>query len=82
MGVFFLRRKAFQGKAMQRQTSTNQRDAPGQDTGRSQGHLRSYLLGGAPGEKHRAICTADSKGCDTHGGGLNERQTQTLRRTG
>jgi hypothetical protein len=31
---------------MQRQTSTNQRDAPGQDTGRAQGQLGSYLLGG------------------------------------
>jgi hypothetical protein len=28
---------------MQRQTATNQRDAPGQDTGGSQGHLSSYL---------------------------------------
>ncbi len=40
---FFWRRKALQDKAMQRQTSTNQRDAPGQDTGRSQGHLSSYF---------------------------------------
>jgi hypothetical protein len=29
--------------------------------------LSSYLLGGAPGERHRAICKADRKGCDTHG---------------
>jgi hypothetical protein len=50
---------------MQRQTSTNHRDAPGQDTGRSQGHLSSYLLGGAPGERHRARCKTDSRGCDT-----------------
>jgi hypothetical protein len=45
---FFGRRKALQDKAMERQTSTNQRDAPGQDTGRSRGHLISYLPGGAP----------------------------------
>jgi hypothetical protein len=31
---------------------------------------------------HQARCKADSKGCDTHGGGLDERQTQTLLRTG
>jgi hypothetical protein len=61
---------------MQRQTSTNQRDALGQDTGRSQGHLSSYLLGGAPGERHRARCKLDSRGCDTHCGGLDERPTQ------
>jgi hypothetical protein len=30
---------------MQIQTSKNQRDAPGQDTGRAQGHLSSYVLG-------------------------------------
>ncbi len=36
---FYWRTKASQDKAMQRQTSTNQRDPPGQDTGRSQGHL-------------------------------------------
>jgi hypothetical protein len=62
---------------MQRQTSTNQRDAPGQDTGRSQGHLGSYLLGGAPGERHRAICNSDTTGCDTHGGGLDEQVKDT-----
>jgi hypothetical protein len=67
---------------MQRQTSTNRHDAPGQDTGRSQGHLRSYLLGGAPGERHRARCKADSRGCDTNCGGLDERPTQNLRSTG
>jgi hypothetical protein len=66
---------------MGRQTSSNQRDAPGQDTGRSQGHLSSYLLGGAPEERHRAICKTDSKYCVTHGGVLDEHQTQTLRRT-
>jgi hypothetical protein len=75
---FFLRRKALQDKAMQRQTSKNQRDAPGQDTGRSQGHLSSYLLGGPPGERHRARCKTDSRGCDTHRGGLDERPTQNL----
>jgi hypothetical protein len=31
---------------MQRQTSTNQHDASGQDTSSSLGHLSSYLLGG------------------------------------
>jgi hypothetical protein len=81
---FFLRRKALQDKAMQKQTSTNQRDAPGQDTGRdrSQGHLSSYLLGGAPGERRRARCKTESRGCDTHCGGLDERPTQNLRSTG
>jgi hypothetical protein len=82
---FFFLRKALQDKAMQRQTSTNQRDAPGQYTGRSQGHLSSYLrriLGGAPGERHRARCKSDSRGCDTHCGGLNERPTQNARSTG
>jgi hypothetical protein len=74
--------KALQYKAIQRQTSTNQRDAPGQDTGRAQGHLSSYLLGGAPGKSHRARCKADSRGCDTHCGGLDERPTQKLRSTG
>jgi hypothetical protein len=78
----FLRRKALQDKAMQRQTSTNQRGAPGQGTGRTQGHLSSYLLGGAPGERHRARCKTDSRGCDTHCGGLDERPTQNLRSTG
>jgi hypothetical protein len=67
---------------MQRQTSTSQRDAPGQNTGRSQDHLSSYLLGGAPGDRHRAICKSDGRGCDSHGGELNERPTQTLKRTG
>jgi hypothetical protein len=67
---------------MQRQTSTNQRGAPGQDPGRTQGHLISYLLGGAPGERHRGGCATDSRGCDTHCGGLDERPTQNLRRTG
>jgi hypothetical protein len=67
---------------MQRQTLTHQRDAPGQNTGTSQGHLSSYLLGGAPGERHRARCKTDSRGCDTHCGGLHERQTQNLRSTG
>jgi hypothetical protein len=67
---------------MQRQTSTNQRDAPGQDTGRPHGHLMSYLLGGAPGERHRARCKTDSRGCDTHCGGLDERPTQNLRSAG
>jgi hypothetical protein len=80
--VFFFRRKALQDKAMQRQTSTNQRDAPGQDTGRSQGHLSSYLLGGAPGERHRARCKSDSTGYDTHRGGPDERPKQNLRSTG
>jgi hypothetical protein len=47
--------KALQDKAMQRRTSTNQRDAPGQDTGRLQGHLSSYLLGGTPGERCSGI---------------------------
>jgi hypothetical protein len=47
-------RKPLQDKAMQRQTSTNQRDAPGQDTGLSEGHLSSYLLGGAPGPRGEA----------------------------
>jgi hypothetical protein len=79
---FFWRRKALQDKAMQRQASTNQRDAPGQDTGRSQGHLSSYLLGGVPGERHRARCKTDSRGCDTHCGGLDEHPKQNLRRTG
>ena len=79
---FFLMRKALQDKAIQRQTSTNQRDAPGQDTGRSQGHLSTYLLGGALGERHRARCKTDSRGCDTHCGGLDERPTQNLRSTG
>jgi hypothetical protein len=63
-------------------TSTNQHEAPGQDTGRSQGHLSSYFEGGAPRERHRAICKTDSKLCDTHGGELHEHQTQTLIRTG
>jgi hypothetical protein len=67
---------------MQRQTSTNQRDAPGQDTGRSQGLLSSYLLGGAPGERHRARCKSHSRGCDTHCRGLDERPMQNLRSTG
>jgi hypothetical protein len=67
---------------MQRKISTNQRDAPGQDTGRSQGHLSTYLLGGALGERHRARCKTDSRGCDTHCGGLDERPTQNLRSTG
>ncbi len=67
---------------MQRQTSTNQRDAPGQNTGRAEGHLISYLLGGALGERHRAKCKTDSRGCDTHCGGLVERPTQNLRSTG
>jgi hypothetical protein len=58
---------------MQRQTSTNRRDAPGQDTGRSHGHLSTYLLGGAPGERYRARCKSDSRGCDTHCGGQMSR---------
>jgi hypothetical protein len=74
-----MRRKALHDKAMLRQTSTYQCDAPGKDTGRPQGHLSSYLVGGAPWERHRAICKSDSKGCDAHGGGLDERPTQTLR---
>jgi hypothetical protein len=44
--------------------------------------LSSYLRGGAPGERHRAIIETDSRGCDTHGGGLDERPTQNLRSTG
>jgi hypothetical protein len=44
--------------------------------------LRTYLLGGAPGERHQAICKTYSKLCDTHGGVLDERQTQTLIKTG
>jgi len=76
---FFWRRKALQDKAMQRQTSTNQGDAPGQNTGRAQGYLSSYLRGGAPRERHRAKCETDSRGCDTHCGGLDERPTQNLR---
>ncbi len=42
------------------------------------------LLGRAPGERHRATCTSDSRGCDTLQicGGLDERQTQNLRSTG
>ncbi len=79
---FKFRRKALQDKAMQRQTSTNQRDAPGQDTGRSQGHLSSYLLGGALGKRQRARCKTDSRGCDTHCGGRDERPTQNLRNSG
>jgi hypothetical protein len=79
---FFFEEKALQDNAMQRQTSTNQRDAPGQDTGRSQGHLSSYLLGGAPGERHRARCKTASRGCDTHCGGLDECPTHNLRSTG
>ncbi len=67
---------------MQRQTSTNQRDAPGQDTRRSQGHLSSYLLGGGPGERQWARCKSESRGCDTHCGGLDERPTQNLRSAG
>jgi hypothetical protein len=67
---------------MQRLTSTDQRDAPGQNTGRSQRHLSSYLRGGAPGERHRARCETDSRGCDTHCGGLDERPTQNLRSFG
>jgi hypothetical protein len=67
---------------MQRQTSTNQRDAPGQDTGRAQGHLSSNLRGGAPGERHRARCKSDSRGCDTHCGGQDESPTQKLMSTG
>jgi hypothetical protein len=43
-------RKALQDMAMQRQTSTNQRDALGQDTGRSQGHLRATSQEERPGE--------------------------------
>jgi hypothetical protein len=39
---------------MQRQTSISKRDAPGQDTGRAQGNLSSYPLGGALGERHQA----------------------------
>jgi hypothetical protein len=35
--------KALQDKYTQRQTSTNQCDTPWQDTGRSQGHLSSYM---------------------------------------
>jgi hypothetical protein len=76
---FFLRIRALQDKAMQRQTSTNQRDEPGQNTGRAQGYLSSDLRGGAPGERHRAKCETDSRGCDTHCGGLDERPTQNLR---
>jgi hypothetical protein len=44
--------------------------------------LSSYLLRGAPEERHRAPCKTDRKWCDTHGGVPDERQTQTLRRTG
>jgi hypothetical protein len=44
--------------------------------------ISSYLLGGAPGERHRARCKTDSRGCDTHCGGLDERPTQNLRSTG
>jgi hypothetical protein len=51
---FFNFRKALQDKAMQKQTLTNQRDAPGRNTSRAQGYLSSYLRGGAPGERHRA----------------------------
>jgi hypothetical protein len=48
-------------RSMQRETSTKQRGAPGQDTGRSQSHLSSYLAGGAPGQRHRTICKTDGK---------------------
>jgi hypothetical protein len=81
--IFFFRgEKLYRTRAMQRQTSTNQRDAPGQDTGRAHSHLCSYLLRGAPTKRHRARCKADSRGCDTHSGELDERPTQKLRSTG
>ncbi len=35
--------------------------------------MSSSLLGGAPGERHRAICKPDSNWCDTHGGVLARR---------
>jgi hypothetical protein len=41
---------------MQRQTATDQRDALGQDTGRSEGHLSNCLLGGAPGCELFVLC--------------------------
>jgi hypothetical protein len=58
------------------------RDTPGQDTGRSQGHLSSCLLGGAPGKRHRAICKKDRQRCDTPGWELDKCQAQIPRRTG
>jgi hypothetical protein len=47
--TFFWEEKGFTGQG-HAEANLDQRDAPGQDTGRSQGHLSSYLLGGAPGE--------------------------------
>jgi hypothetical protein len=49
---FFSSTKTLPDKAMQRQTSTYQRDAPGQDTGIHKGHMSSYQQRGAPAERH------------------------------
>jgi hypothetical protein len=76
-----LSRNAYRTRPCRDKPRLAKRDAPGQDTGRAQGHLSSYLLRGAPGERHRAMCKSDRKWCDTHGGVLDKHQTHTLRRT-
>jgi hypothetical protein len=39
-------------------------DGPGLDTGRSQGHLSTYPIGGAPGQRHRAPRHVINHGCN------------------
>jgi hypothetical protein len=52
-----LEETGFTGQGVQRQTSTNQRDALGQDTGRSQGLLSSYLPEERP-QQHSVLSAA------------------------
>ncbi len=80
--LFLGGRKALQDKAMQRQTSTNQSSRAGARHRQVTCHFSSCFLGGAPGERHRATCKTDSTWCDTIGGVVVKRQTQTLRGTG
>jgi hypothetical protein len=62
---FSLRNRLYRTRPCRDKPRIAKRDVPGQDTGTSQGHLSSYLLGGAPGERHRALCKTESH-CATH----------------
>jgi hypothetical protein len=80
---FFLRgERLYRTRPCRDKPRSAKRDAPGQDTSGAQRHLSSYFLGGVPRERHRAMYKTDSKWCDKYGGELDNRQTQTLRRTG
>jgi hypothetical protein len=63
-GIFCIEESLYRTRSCRDKPRLAKRDAPGQDTGRSQGHLRSCLLG-APGERHQASCKIDRQWCDT-----------------